>query len=129
MSSATAWKRFQDPATARAATPFDHPALPLLGLDADGTLRHVSPAARALLGYGSDEAVPSYFFTHVHPRHLHQVMHDLAHMAAHRQARAAWLLRLRTGRGRWRWYQATVRNRLAHDADRCIVVALKPAGR
>jgi len=52
-------------------------------------------------------------------------MQDLAHMVSHRKQRARWLLRLRTGNGRWRWYRAIARNFL-DQADAAIQVHLRP---
>ena len=39
---------------------------------------------------------------------------------------ARWLVRLRTGSGRWRWYRAEVRNELA--ANDAITITLRPLG-
>src|SRR4028118_59316 len=36
-------------------------------LDADGTLRYVSPAVEAMLGYGPEEVTGTVVFDHVHP--------------------------------------------------------------
>lgn len=97
------WKRFQQKSDRIER-------VPLLVLDANASIQRVSRAARTLLEYGSDQDLDPYFFTHVHGRNLRRVMQDLAHMACCRKRKARWLLRLRTGSGRWRWFQATVLN-------------------
>ena len=96
---------------------------PALFLGADGSILHVTPAALRLLEYPSDASIDPYFFTHVHGKNMYRVMQDVAHMVCHRQGQTSWLLRLRTGHGRWRWYRATVYNRLEDDPA-CIRVEL-----
>jgi hypothetical protein len=81
-------------------------------------------AARAQLEYGIGREPDECFFTHVHGRNLRRVMQDLAHMVCHRKTSARWLLRLRTGTGRWRWFRATVANHLATPHE-CIYVRLE----
>ena len=81
-------------------------------------------AARAQLEYGAEREPDACFFTHVHGRNLRRVMQDLAHMVCHRKTSARWLLRLRTGTGRWRWFRAAVVNYLATPQE-CIHVRLE----
>ncbi|ARA92761.1 MAG: hypothetical protein D6685_18770 [Bacteroidetes bacterium] len=97
------WKRFQEASEALQ---------PLIELDADGTIRRLSPAARRLLDYRSDEALQPSFFSHVHARNQYQVMRDLADMVCYGKKQASWLLLLRTGTKRWRWFKVSVRNQL-----------------
>jgi len=103
----------------------DPPYVPVLGLDRDATIQHANEAVRRTLEYPPDAALEPCFFSHVHGRNLRQVMRDLAHMVSHRKQRARWLLRLRTGNGRWRWYRATAQNRLDRS-DALIRVHLRP---
>jgi len=63
------------------------------------------------------------FFSHVHRRNIQRVMRDLADMVSRGKQRTRWLLRLRTGNDRWRWYRAEVRNRLREDEQ--ILVRLR----
>ena len=98
------------------------PLLPAILIDAEGTIERVTPAARRMLEYSERQSVGSYFFSHVHGKNMYRVMQDVAHMACHRQRRASWLLRLRTGKERWRWYRATVHNHLADDGHILIVL-------
>lgn len=42
-------------------------------------------------------------------------MRDVADMVCYGKPRANWLLRMRTGRGRWQWFRTNVTNQL--DAD------------
>lgn len=103
--------------------PVENLLVPVLSIDAEGTIQHVSKAARHLLEYPVDASLDSYFFSHVHGKNLYRVMQDIAHMVCCRQQQASWLLRLRTGRGRWRWYRATAENRL-HQAEGDILIRL-----
>ncbi|PSR00136.1 MAG: hypothetical protein BRD48_02050 [Bacteroidetes bacterium QS_9_68_14] len=89
------------------------PYAPVLVLGPEGYIKHATNAARRLLQYSADQEFDDYFFTHVHGENLHRVMRDLAAMVKHRSERASWLLRMRTGRGRWRWYRAEAINRLS----------------
>ncbi|PEN13148.1 hypothetical protein CRI94_10905 [Longibacter salinarum] len=108
------WKRFQDD---EKLTQF----VPLLTLDSEGTVQSITRSARSLLEYGPSQTFDPYFFTHVHGRNLRRVMQDLAHMVCQRKQHARWLLRLRTGTGRWRWYRATALNRLDAPQERVFV--------
>jgi PAS domain-containing protein len=109
------WTRFQNTDTLDTS-----PHIAALVLDADGTIQHLSRAARTLLEYKPSDTVDCCFFTHVHGHNLHRVMQDLAHMVHDRKQKASWLLRLRTGRGRWQWYRAQVRRR-EDEAVRVVV--------
>lgn len=114
-SSAPSWKRFRE---ANAALQ------PLIELDADGTIRHLSPPARRLLEYRADQSIQPSFFSHVHAKNQYQVMRDVADMVCYGKKQASWLLRLRTGKQHWRWFQATVRNQLS-AAPATILVSLQ----
>jgi len=110
-------KRFQQQETL-------DPRLPMLLLNADGDIQHITSAARMLLEYPDRQPLDPCFFTHVHSRNLQQVWHDLAAMARQRKQQASWLLRLRTGRGHWRWFQVRARNLLAEQDG--ILLLLQP---
>jgi PAS domain-containing protein len=98
--------------------------IPAMTIDAEGTIQHISLAARRLLEYPKEAEIDECFFTHVHGKNLYRVMQDIAHMVCFRLKQASWLLRMRTGRGRYRWYKATVKNRL-NDAVERIVIKLE----
>lgn len=106
-------KRFQDGVDTHS---------PAIVLDAEGTIRHITPAARRLLEYRHDEDLLPCFFSHVHGRNMYQVMRDVADMVCYGKPRASWLLRMRTGRGRWQWVRATVSNQLESDMPAIKVV-------
>lgn len=86
----------------------EHLHVPKLVLDGEGTIRHITSVARRMLEYGKEDHVPPSFFSHVHGRNIYQVMRDVADMVCYGKPRANWLLRLRTGRGRWQWFRASV---------------------
>lgn len=101
------------------------PSVPVLALDRSGTIRAVTRAARQALAHRADALVGDSFFDHVHARHLRRVMQDLADVVCRGRRRAQWLLRLRTGHDRWRWYRVTARPRRA-SADERVLVGLRP---
>lgn len=109
------WKRFQ---------PVLAPHVSALVLDAEGTIRHLTPAARRMLEYRYDQDIDACFFGLVHGRNLYQVMRDVADMVCYGKAQASWLLRLRTGQGRWQWFKATVKNHL-NQPEASIVINLR----
>jgi len=102
------------------------PQVPRLRLNREGLIQDGNAAARRTLEHGPDDDLQSTFFSYVHGRNLRRVMRDLAHMVNHGVQRARWLLRLRTGADRWRWYRATARNRL--PSEDAILVSLRPFG-
>lgn len=88
------------------------PPEPQLVLDREGAIQDLNEGARDVLDYSEDEIIEANFFSHVHGRNLRRVMRDLAQMVSCNRQRARWLLRLRTGSDRWRWYRVSVLNRL-----------------
>lgn len=101
------------------------PHRPVLTLDRDGNIQSLTRAARSILEYSPDDRVDECFFSHVHKRNMRRVMQDLAHMVCRGKQQAQWLLRLRTGNDRWRWYRASAENQLGQPSDR-ILVRLRP---
>ena len=100
-------------------------ATPRLTLDDEGRIQSLSPAARRALEYAPDAAPAPNFFSHVAGDNLGRVLRDLGRMVQGDCQHARWLVRLRTGTGRWRWYRAEVRNELAtHDAITITVWSL-----
>jgi hypothetical protein len=99
---------------------------PRLRLDRDALIQSGNAAARRALDHDLEGDPQPHFFSYVHGRNLRRVMQDLAHMANHGLQRARWLLRLRAGTDRWRWYRAAARNRLSSEGH--ILVSLPPFG-
>ena len=97
-------------------------SVPAVVLSADGMIEDVTPSALKLLEYRTGQKIERSFFAHVHGKNLYQVMRDVADMVCYGKSQATWLLRLRTGKGRWRWYRATVKNLL--DDDDAIQIRL-----
>lgn len=102
------------------------PHVPLLVLDEDGTIQNLTEAAGRILGYSPEASVEPNFFSHVHGQNMRRVMRDIAHMVSHQKESADWLLRLRTGNQRWRWYRAAAKNHLSEDSEGAIRVLLRP---
>ncbi len=92
------------------------PLTSALVLDQEGNIRHITPAARRLLEYKAHQSVKASFFAHIHSSNLYQVMRDVADMVCYGKAKASWLIRLRTGKNRWRWYKANAQNLLKAPA-------------
>ena len=97
------------------------PHIPILTLDRDGNIQSLTRAARAALEYAPDDRIDECFFSHVHKRNMRRVMRDLAHIVCRGKQRAQWLLRLRTGNNRWRWYRASARNHLGQQENHILV--------
>lgn len=114
-----------DVSRAESGSASNPPHVPLLSLDREGTIQRMTKSARTALEYAPDESVESCFFSHVHGRNLRRVMRDLALMVSHRKQRARWLLRLRTGSGRWKWYRAIAHNNL-DQPEETVQVRLRP---
>lgn len=102
---------------------FQNPALATIVLGADGGVKSVSNSARHLLEFGPREPIGISFFSMIHGRQLYQVMRDVADMVCHGKNRATWLVRLRTDKGRWKWFKADVFNRL-EQADGSLDIVL-----
>lgn len=101
-----------------------NPLLPVLILDEDGHLRHMTPAARHLLEMPEAQAPPSMFFHLIHPGHLYPVMRDVTEMVLHGRKKASWMLRLRSGRRMWKWVRITAHNHL-NEPEEAIVLHLR----
>lgn len=116
---------FSGPTRKRFRTPTAASHLPVLTLDREGTLTSLTDAARRVLEHGADAPLDPCFFSHVHASNQYRVMRDLADMVCRGKQRAQWLLRLRTGKKRWRWYRATAENDLGPEGTG-IRVRLRP---
>lgn len=112
------WKRFREG--------IEEFPIPVISLDANGTIRGISRAACRVLGYQMSDDIDPYFFTHVHGHNMHRVMRDLAHMVKAHTRRASWLVRLQARSGRWQWFRIDVVNRL-QAPEQCIVLRLRSA--
>jgi PAS domain-containing protein len=108
------WKRFR-----RAPLP-----APVITINGEGTVLETTPAARQMLEYGREDVIDPCFFAHVHGKNLYQVMRDVADMVCYGKKRASWLARLRTGRGRWRWFKANAQVS-ARDGESVIEIGLR----
>lgn len=108
-------KRFQPDALA---------SKPVICVDIEGSITRVTKPARNLLEYGPEKEIDPCFFSHIHGKNLYQVMRDVADMVCYGKRQANWLLRVRTGLGRWRWYRMRAENRLNEDRQ-CILVHVR----
>ncbi|NBC18037.1 MAG: hypothetical protein GVY18_12070 [Bacteroidetes bacterium] len=100
------------------------PHLPLILLDVDGHIQHLTPIARRLLEFDEDDLIDPLFVSHVHGKNLHQISRDLDAMRRLGKQKAFWLARVRTGQGRWAWFRIVAENRLQRP-ERTIVLRLR----
>lgn len=110
--------------TRKRFRPVAPPHVPLLFLDEDGLVRHLTPTARRLLAFKEDDAIDPLFVSHVHGKNLRQISRDLDAMRRLGKQNAFWLTRIRTGRDRWAWFRIAAENRLKHQ-ERAIVLRLR----
>lgn len=80
---------------------------PVLFVGDEGLIKEATPAAARLLEYPANAKLGSCFYSLVNRRNMAQVTRDLQDMVKRRKSKAEWLLRLWTGRNRWRWYKAS----------------------
>ena len=103
------------------------PHVPRLLLDRQGDIQDLNRAACRALDCSDDEPLSSRsFFSLIDGRNLRRVMWDLARMIKRKVQEARWLLRLRTGTGRWRWYRVAANNKLRFEGT--IQLTLRPLG-
>jgi len=100
------------------------PHVPLILLDEDGLVRHLTPTARRLLAFKEDDTIDPLFVSHVHGKNLRQISRDLEAMRRLGKEKAFWLTRVRTGRKRWAWFRIAAENRLEHP-EGAIVLRLR----
>lgn len=99
-------------------TPEKHeipPHVPRIELNQNGTIERMNAGALRALEYSTRESLKACFFSHVHRHNLRRVMHDLAGLIERKLQQARWLLRLRTGKGRYSWFRARAENVWSHS--------------
>lgn len=101
------------------------PYVPMLLLNEEGLIEHLTTAARHLLEYRPGQRMELPFLSHVHQQHLYRAMRDLEEMILHGRRKASWMLRLHTGRNRWRWYEAVAERCLQDSGAVAVAVRLK----
>lgn len=101
------------------------PDRPLLVVNTEGLIECITTAARQLLEYRPGQYIKLPFLSHVHQKNMYRVMRDLEEMLIYERFRTAWLLRLQTGRGRWRWYQAIAERRSQRSGSGAVAIRLK----
>lgn len=101
------------------------PYVPMLLLNQEGLIECLTTAAHRLLEYRPGQRVKLPFLSHVHQQNLYRAMRDLEEIILHGRRKASWMLRLYTGRNRWRWYEAVAERRLQRSGEIAVAVRLK----
>lgn len=96
-------------------------------LDADGTIRYVSPSIEKMLGYTAEERIGKSTFDLIHPDDLAIVRETLAAGRETPDAVAALEFRVRHKDGTWRYIEAIARNLLENAAVSGVVVNSRDA--
>jgi hypothetical protein len=78
-----------------------------------------------LLEFDAEQQVERNFFSHVHSRNQYRVMRDVASLLLFEKNTCSWLLRMRSGRGRWLWFYASAQCEQGIDSPR-IGITLEP---
>ena len=94
-------------------------------LDADGTLRYVSPAAEAVLGYAPEEVVGTSIFDYVHPDDLSRASAALAETLVAPGGLPPLEFRARRADGAWRHVEVVRNNRLDDPAVGGVVINVR----
>jgi PAS domain S-box-containing protein len=91
-------------------------------VNADGTIRYVSPSSERVMGYIPADSVSKGGFEFVHPEDLPTVMKEFAHVTQHPGETLHSEYRVRHKNGSWRVLEAIGRNLLDDPAVAGIVV-------
>ena len=83
-------------------------------MDADGTVRYLSPSNYALLGHAPEDVVGTNGFELVHPDDRPQVYEGLAQLRNDPDTPLTLKHRFRAGDGAWRMLETTLQNKLDH---------------
>lgn len=91
-------------------------------MDADGTVRDVSPSNSKLLGYSSDDLIGRIGFDLVHADDRPQVRETVEALRRESSGPVTFKHQFRAADGSWRRLQTTMQNELNHPAIRGLVV-------
>jgi len=108
-------KRFQDPLTEM---------LPRIKVNTEGEILHMTNAARAILGFKSDAALPTSVLSYVHSKNIHALLRDISHLMQHGRKPAPWVIRLRTAQNLWGWFVVSA-EQWHSESDKGVVLNLK----
>jgi diguanylate cyclase (GGDEF)-like protein/PAS domain S-box-containing protein len=96
-----------------------------LVLEADGTIRYVSPAAIERFGYRADDLVGALGWDMIHPDDLAHAFMSFASVTDAPGAHASAELRVKDGKGGWRWVEEVVTNLLDEPAVQGLVANIR----
>ncbi len=91
-------------------------------VDAEGTIRYVSPAVERVLGYAPEEMVGQSAFDYVHPDDLEEALGIFAEVSSGPGIRPLFELRLPHKDGSWRYLETVVTNMFEDPSVGEIVV-------
>ncbi len=94
-------------------------------LDADGTLRYVSPAIEGMLGYAPEEVIGTVVCDYVHPDDLERALGTLAEMLVTPGVLPPLEFRARRADGTWRYVEVMRNNRLGDPGVDGVVINVR----
>ncbi|HEV2283366.1 MAG TPA: PAS domain S-box protein [bacterium] len=100
----------------------EHAAEGVSMIDADGTLRYLSPSADRMLGYTADERVGASWNQLIHPEDAGRMRHLFDELLRRPGGQISAQLRCRHKDGSWRWMDGVATNLLAEPSVGAIVV-------
>lgn len=100
----------------------EHAAEGVSMIDADGTLRYLSPSAARLLGYTADERTGASWHQLIHPEDAGRMRTLFADLLRRPGGQISAQLRCRHKDGSWRWLEGVATNLLTEPSVRAIVV-------
>jgi hypothetical protein len=116
---------------ARSASPSPSRAAltdPALILSANGTVDHVSRAARRLLDLDSHPPNGTSFFDQIPSTAHRRVADALLTLSSREEGCATGLLQIKTGLGPWQWFKVEMTPRHPYDAEAGVVLRLHERG-
>jgi diguanylate cyclase (GGDEF)-like protein/PAS domain S-box-containing protein len=94
-------------------------------LEADGTVRYVSPAVERVLGYRPEDLVGTLVFDYVHPEDIEDVSESFAQTLEKPGVQPPIEYRVRAADGSWRYMEPILSNRLSDPHMAGVVANLR----
>jgi hypothetical protein len=102
---------------------------PVLVLDDDGFIEHVSAEARRVLDLGTRPLPDRNFFARIPRADFGRVARTLHELSDRDDGQATGLLQLQTGLGPWQWFKVEVTPRRRYEEKAGVILRLHERGR